>query len=110
MFYSDNLKKNSDIQHCFFSRKNGISTDIYKSLNCGIGSGDNKKNVNKNLDIVSNIFKIEKKNLILMNQTHGNKVKIIETNNNFNRVNIASQLTRLKLLFVSIIFTLLPCI
>ena len=30
MFYSDNLKKNSDIQHCFFSRKNGISTDIYK--------------------------------------------------------------------------------
>ncbi len=61
MFYSDNLKKNSDIQHCFFSRKNGISTDIYESLNCGIGSRDNKKNVNKNLDIVSNIFKIEKK-------------------------------------------------
>ena len=94
MFYSDNLKKNSDIQHCFFSRKNGISTDIYKSLNCGIGSRDDKKNVNKNLDIVSNIFKIEKKNLILMNQTHGNKVKIIETNNNFNRVNCDAMLTK----------------
>ena len=94
MFYSDNLKKNSDIQHCFFSRKNGISTDIYKSLNCGIGSRDDKKNVNKNLDIVSNIFKIEKKNLILMNQTHGDKVKIIETNNNFNRVNCDAMLTK----------------
>ena len=94
MFYSDNLKKNSDIQHCFFSRKNGISTDIYKSLNCGIGSKDDKKNVNKNLDIVSNIFKIEKKNLILMNQTHSNKVKIIETNNNFNRVNCDAMLTK----------------
>ena len=48
MFYSDNLKKNKDIEHCFFSRKNGISKGIYKSLNCGVGSQDKKPKQVKN--------------------------------------------------------------
>ena len=43
MFYSKNLKNNNYIQHCFFSRKNGVSKGIYESLNCGIGSNDEKK-------------------------------------------------------------------
>ena len=55
MFYSENLKKNN-IEHCFFSRKNGTSRGIYESLNCGIGSNDKKLNVQKNLDIVSKKF------------------------------------------------------
>ena len=42
MFYSKNLKINN-IQHCFFSRKQGVSKGIYESLNCGIGSKDDKK-------------------------------------------------------------------
>ena len=61
MYYSRNLKKNKNIQHCFFSRRNGTSTGIYKSLNCGLGSNDNKINIKKNLDIVSKQFKIEPK-------------------------------------------------
>ena len=56
MFYSKNLKKNNSVQHCFFSKKNGVSKGIYESLNCGIGSKDEQKNVNKNLDIVSKKF------------------------------------------------------
>ena len=78
MFYSENLKKNNNIQHCFFSRKNGSSKGIYESLNCGIGSNDKKLNVEKNLDIVSKKFNIEKKQLVLMNQTHSNKVQIVK--------------------------------
>ena len=77
MFYSDNLKKNNNIEHCFFSRKNGISSGIYKSLNCGIGSKDQKVNVEKNLEIVANKFNIEKKQLTLMHQTHSNKAEIV---------------------------------
>ena len=50
MFYSENLKKNNNIQHCFFSRKNGSSKGIYESLNCGIGSNDEKLNVSNNND------------------------------------------------------------
>ena len=77
MFYSDNLKKNNNIKHCFFSRKNGTSSGIYKSLNCGIGSNDQKVNVEKNLEIVSKKFNIEKKQLTLMHQTHSNKAEIV---------------------------------
>ena len=47
MFYSENLKKFNQIQHCFFSRKNGNSLGIYKSLNCGIGSKDDKDKIAK---------------------------------------------------------------
>ena len=40
MFFSKKLKKFENIQHCFFSKKNGFSKGLYKSLNCGIGSND----------------------------------------------------------------------
>ena len=46
MFYSNKLKKLKKIKHCFFSRKNGFSKGIYKGLNCGKGSRDNKININ----------------------------------------------------------------
>ena len=45
MFYSKNLKKIKKIKHCFFSRNGGYSKGIYNSLNCGIGSKDNKDNI-----------------------------------------------------------------
>ena len=53
MFYSKKLKKFKNIKHCFFSRKDGFSKGLYKSLNCGKGSKDNKKNILKNLNYVS---------------------------------------------------------
>ena len=63
MFYSNNLKNNNHVDHCFFSRKNGTSEGIYESLNCGVGSKDKKENVQKNLEIVAKKFKIEKKKI-----------------------------------------------
>ena len=53
MFYSKKFKKFPNIKHCFFSRRGGFSKGIYRSLNCGKGSKDNKKNVNRNLSLVS---------------------------------------------------------
>ena len=47
MFYSRKLKKFKDINHCFFSRSGGYSKGLFKSLNCGFGSSDNKKNILK---------------------------------------------------------------
>ncbi len=81
MFYSENLEIINDIDHCFFSRKNGKSRGIYKSLNCGIGSKDDEVDVKNNLSLVSKKFNIEKNSLILMNQVHSNKVQIITKNN-----------------------------
>jgi len=78
MFFSKKLKKFQNIRHCFFSRKNGISQGIYESLNCGLGSGDNKENVLKNLELVSQKIGCDKDSLITLNQRHTNKVIYFE--------------------------------
>ena len=72
MFYSEKLQKFKNIKHCFFSRKNGFSKGIYESLNCGIGSNDEKKNVIKNLELVSREVGCKKESLITLNQKHSN--------------------------------------
>ena len=73
---SKKLQKFKNIEHGFFNNLGGVSSGIYKSLNCGIGSYDNKKNVIKNLKIVSKKIGIKKK-LILLNQLHSNKIYFI---------------------------------
>ncbi len=74
MIKSRILGKYKNISHGFFNQLGGCSTGIYKSLNCGIGSKDNKRNINKNLKKVCKKIKCSKKNLILLNQIHSNKV------------------------------------
>ena len=83
MFYSKKLKKFKSIHHCFFSRKGGFSKGIYKSLNCGQGSKDSKKNIQRNLSLVSKKMKISTKKLNLMHQTHSNKVILINNKNKY---------------------------
>ena len=94
MFYTKNLRTNNEIKHCFFSRNNGTSKGIYKSLNCGIGSKDSKDNIQNNLNLVSKEFNIKKSNLILMNQTHSNKVEVINKITNVARINCDAMLTK----------------
>jgi len=96
MFYSKNLKKIKNINHCFFSKKNGFSKGIYKSLNCGRGSHDNKKNINKNLIFVSNKMGVPKNSLILMRQTHSNKVVEIKKNNYKKKIKADAMITKMK--------------
>ncbi len=73
MIKSKKLKKFDNIKHGFFNSSGGVSSGIYKSLNCGIGSNDNKKNVMKNLNIVSKKFDGKKK-VVLLSQIHSNKI------------------------------------
>jgi len=74
MFFSSKLNKFKNIKHSFFTRKNGFSKGYYESLNCGLGSHDEKKNVLKNLELVSKKIDCNKDSLITMNQAHSNKV------------------------------------
>ena len=97
MFYSKKFKKFKNINHCFFSRKGGYSKGIYHSLNCGRGSKDKKKNVDKNLNLVSKKIKIDRKKIFLMHQTHSNKVIIInKKNKNFKSFNSDAIVTKMK--------------
>ena len=97
MFYSKKFKRFHNIKHCFFSRKGGFSKGLYQSLNCGKGSKDNKKNVYRNLSLVSKKMKINQKKLFLMYQTHSNRVIIInKKNQNSKKFNSDALITKMK--------------
>jgi len=74
---SKNLQKFNNISHGFFNNAGGVSSGIYKSLNCGIGSYDRKKNVIKNLKIVSKKIGIKKK-ITLLHQLHSKKIFFVK--------------------------------
>ncbi len=96
MFYSKKLIKFKKIKHCFFSRKNGFSKGIYKSLNCGRGSRDNKKNIYKNLKYVAKKMNVKVNNLILMHQTHSNTVIEIKKDNVRKKIRADAIITKMK--------------
>ena len=85
MIKSKKLSKFQQINHGFFDKKGGKSTGIYKSLNCGIGSSDSKKNVLNNLKIVCKKINCSSKNLILLNQIHSSKFYFINKNYKFKK-------------------------
>ena len=103
MYYSKKLKKIKKVSHCFFSRKNGFSKGIYEGLNCGRGSKDNKKNIQKNLKFVAKTMAVERAKLILMHQTHSNKVVEI-TKKNYNKIIMAdAMITQMRNLAIGVV-------
>ena len=104
MFYSKKLNTFNNITHCFFSKNGGVSDEIYNSLNCGLGSDDKKVNVLKNLDIVSKKIGFNSKNLYTMNQTHSNKVVVInDSNKHIQRINADALVTNQKNIAISVL-------
>ena len=104
MCFSKKLKKFKNINHCFFSKNAGFSKGIYKSLNCGLGSKDSKKNINKNLAFVSKKLKTHKKNLMLMYQTHSNKViEINKKNKHLKRFRSDAIITKIRGLALGVV-------
>jgi YfiH family protein len=104
MHYSKELIKFANIKHCFFSKNGGVSKELYNSLNCGLGSGDKKENVLKNLSIVSKKMGVDKNNLYTMSQTHSNKVVIINKNNqDIKRVDSDALITNIKNISISVL-------
>ena len=73
MILSKLLKKTDIVNHGFFNKKNGFSKGIYKSLNCGKGSFDNKKNIKRNLNYVKKKINSKKNDIVLMYQIHSHK-------------------------------------
>ena len=96
MFFSKKLSKFKEIHHCFFSRKGGFSKGLYKGLNCGRGSKDKKKNIKKNLHYVAKKIGVKIYNLILMHQTHSNKVIEINKKNMKKKIIADAIITREK--------------
>ena len=66
--------KKAKITHGFFTKLNGFSKNEFKSLNCSMSSGDNKKLVQKNRQQALKNLGLQNKKLILVNQIHSSKV------------------------------------
>ena len=88
MITSKKLSKQKKISHGFFNRNGGKSNGIYKSLNCGPGSSDNKSKIKENLKIVKNKISKKSKSIFLLNQVHSNKFYFIGKNFKFNKKRI----------------------
>ncbi len=88
MITSKKLSKQKKISHGFFNRNGGRSNGIYKSLNCGPGSKDNKHKINQNLKIVKNKIGKTSKNIFLLHQTHSSKFIFIDKNYKFKKKKI----------------------
>ncbi len=101
MILSKKLHKTGIVSHGFFNRKNGFSKGIYRSLNCGIGSLDNKKNIDKNLNYVKKKL-LTKNNISLLYQVHSSKFYFI---NKFQKKTLAGDalITNMKRLPIGIL-------
>tara|TARA_A100001011_G_scaffold183154_1_gene192052 strand:+ start:195 stop:953 length:759 start_codon:yes stop_codon:yes gene_type:complete len=89
LIVSKKLSKFKEISHGFFNNKGGCSKGIYRSLNCGPGSNDDKKKVVKNLRIVKNKINRNSKNIFLLHQIHSNKFVFIDKYSKYQKKNRA---------------------
>ncbi len=105
MIKSKKLSKYKTVRHGFFDRKGGKSKGIYKSLNCGMGSSDNKKNIKQNLRIVCQKLSLHYKKIFLLNQIHSNKFHFLNKNYKKNNIKLTGDalITNQKKIIIGIL-------
>jgi len=100
---SKKLSKFKKISHGFFGSKGGVSTGIYKSLNCGVGSLDKKLNIKKNLNIASLKINSQKNKIILPKQIHSNRFYLIEKKLYKKRIECDALITNKKNILIGVL-------
>ncbi len=85
MIKSKKLLHNKNINHGFFNKRGGVSTGIYKSLNCGLGSNDKLNKIKKNLNIVKEKISKRSKEIFLVHQSHSKNFIYIGKNFKFQK-------------------------
>jgi polyphenol oxidase len=65
------------IAHGFFGRKGGCSTGIFASLNCGLGSGDDRRSVVRNRAVVAESLGRGEADIVTAFQVHSAEAMII---------------------------------
>ncbi|MBC7281364.1 peptidoglycan editing factor PgeF [Hoeflea sp.] len=77
----DAVSAGSGISHGFFSRSGGVSEGLYRGLNVGLGSNDNRDHVMENRARVSRWFGLESDRLVTVHQVHSPRVHIATADN-----------------------------
>jgi hypothetical protein len=73
---ADNLAMLDGIAHGFFTRHGGVSAGIYASLNCGLGSRDERHAVLENRRRVA--ARLQAKSIVTTHQVHGTTVAVVD--------------------------------
>lgn len=77
MYYNHPYLQHDAISHGFFSRNGGVSEGIYRGLNCGVGSYDNKTHVAENRRRVAESFGQPVEQLTTLHQVHSPNAVIL---------------------------------
>jgi YfiH family protein len=77
MIESDALKLDG-FTHGFFTRRGGFSTGIFSSLNCGLGSGDERDTVLMNRSLVAQALGVGPSSLLSAWQVHSAEAVVVD--------------------------------
>lgn len=78
LFSASTLARCDGVRHGFFSRQGGVSSGIYGSLNCGLGSRDEVESVKQNRARVAESLGVEPHGLLSLYQIHSATAAIAE--------------------------------
>lgn len=67
-----------NVPHGFTTRQGGLSSGYYSSLNLGLSTGDDTTLVEQNRDLVLEHFAVNRNQVSILEQVHGNTVVIAE--------------------------------
>lgn len=81
----DEMSADSRIAHGFFSRSGGVSKGLYRGLNVGLGSSDDRGDVMENRTRVSRWFDLDIDRLVTVHQVHSPRVHIATLENRTER-------------------------
>jgi hypothetical protein len=74
MIQAPSLADLDGVQHRFFTRRGGVSSGLYSSLNCGYGSEDPPENVRENRRRAAGQFDLAEPDLLTVHQIHSTDV------------------------------------
>lgn len=77
-FYESRLLAGYGVKHAFFTRKGGVSSGVFESLNFAVGIGkvrDREENVLENYRIAAGVFGLTENDICRSYQTHTNNVE-----------------------------------
>jgi polyphenol oxidase len=78
MITLDLFDGNAGTRHAFFTRRGGVSDGLYRSLNCGFGSGDAVQSVAQNRGIAMEQLGLPADRLVTCHQIHSATAVIVE--------------------------------
>lgn len=70
----DAFERTGLVRHCFSTKRGGVSSGIYSSMNLRFHCDDKRENIEKNFEILCSGIGIDVKTAVLSNQVHEDKI------------------------------------